>query len=148
MDGLFVAITPVAVLWFVLLMIFSADRRVNCGFWIWQRESFRRTGLKGTGVVLESIERGAGWTSPKHFQAVESVVEVTVPGQPSFRVSITRDVSKWTTDKGKTFPVVVDPKNHERVMIDLKEIKRAEAAAVTATRDAAEANKRKLLDQK
>jgi hypothetical protein len=137
----------VLVLTVVSVLILASNKRQNGNFWLWEQRRLRRSGLKGTALVLEKIDLPETWSSGTYFRPVEAIVEVSVGGRRAYRTSITRDV-RWISgemNKGETLPVCVDPQNEKRVIVDTDEMTRVSEARATAKRDAAEAEKRRLL---
>lgn len=133
------------------LMFLWFDRRRHDGFWLWQRRALRRRGLRGRGVVLNSVDRGrVRVVNGKYIHRYDLVVEVTLDGADPHRASVSHDafMPNLTCREGDSVPVLVDPADRKRVLIDRAAIEDERAERAARDQAAADEKRRALLAEK
>ncbi|MHB8894086.1 MAG: hypothetical protein ACYC99_02765 [Candidatus Geothermincolia bacterium] len=113
--------------WFWYIMGFwflGLTLAVYAGIFFWlgrgsrKVERMRTTGLKGFATVLSA---GATGTELNNMPRVEMELEVQLEGIPAYKVThmeFVNPVNLASFQSGSILPVLVDPKNHRKLIID------------------------------
>ncbi len=115
--------------------LLRVNKRSMNGLWVWEQREILKIGIRGTATVLQKIARSNGpSTSDVSFSKVEAVVEISLPDRAPYRTTILREIMtiNGELDVGEVLPVVVDPGEQNRVVVDIAAIK----AGKRAKRDA------------
>jgi hypothetical protein len=131
-----------------LAFFLHQDRLASNGLWIWQRAALKRRGLRGRGIVLSRIDRGTvSVEKTRSVHRFDLVVEIHLEGEPPYRVPMTlwAGLLDYTTAEGQDIPVVVDPRDRQRVLYDQSALHDEYEAKRRREELAGEEKQRKLL---
>jgi hypothetical protein len=119
---------------------------------VWQIRALRRNGRRANGVVRSCIDRGSVRIQNRRtIHKYDLVMEVTIDQEPPYRVSLTLDAGSgagsYLYKEGNELPLLVDPRDRERVLIDFDTIDERREAVQRQELEAAERKRRALLDE-
>jgi hypothetical protein len=143
------ALAPVVALTLFIGYFVVRDRLMMGGFGVWERRRLSREGRRAEAVVLSRLDRGASKVDSKLFR-YELVLEVRPAGAAPYRVPFTFLGTRFdaTGARGDTLPVLVDPADPKRVMVDLDAVWAARDARRASARDAEAERQRARLDER
>ena len=140
---------PALLLVGVVIGLLVVNKRAVGGFWLWEQRRLLREGLAVTGRVLHRADRGMVRSNGRiPIHRWELVVEVSSPGSPPRRLSVSYDESSFDPmgEVGKLLPLRIDPRDEQRVMLDWDALDRAKTAAEAEAKRKSEEERRALLE--
>jgi hypothetical protein len=124
------AIIPLITIAFIfgIFFLFGAVQARKCrGLWFWQELYLRKKGRKAVGVILDKASSPSWWTIGREPQRnYKVVIEVESSGMETYRVlfKYMGDLLLDPLTTGLKVPVLIDPSDEQRVVVDFTEMDR------------------------